>query len=688
MAFRNDLVQVGHALLLGRQQNDVVRIADGAARQRGIDFVQPGDALLSGRVEHAVEHVRRRARVMHGSVCVFEADAQRFADRAEPVALEAWVHPAGKFQRVDHRHVDFNAQPVTFLRQEGIIEFRVVRRERRPADEFQQLRNFDLRRARVSHHRVGDVRQLGNLLRNRLHRIDEPAVFLHHLSVADAHRADLHNAAFARVEPRGFKVHHDDIIRQRPVVAVLDHDGHIRQIALHARNELDLVLFRRAEGLRERLHHAMIRDGDGRVSPLRRALNQVAGRGNRVHLAHVGVHVQLDALALGRVLTHGLLPPVDVVDHHHQAVLEAVHLHIAANGEPFALLDGGNHVVNRLLFFLRRRAVVLLLRSAAKAPLSGLIAQKRLALDGVRIIRQREGEKLHFAAAQLARLHRQHLAADRQLAGFLRQFADGQRFGGDRPPEDGLRLFLGGLGLLRGDLLALRLNHLCDGLLVLGLAAAANLLQLLLAQLHRLKDDMHLRHEHILDQMLDVMIHAGLCEEFRRDVLRHKHAEHIALTFQLCVVHKRRAGGMAALDAAQNERRILLRVIQKILRELRRADDQLHPRRRKIAPDGALRRQKRLFLHQHIRREKDRNLVARLAGRHALQGQMPLQLLRRAFEQAFPLLCHCTSPTPSVSFADSSLKEGAGSQSENFQIHPFKCASHTKSLPLRGRLDY
>ena len=50
---------------------------------------------------------------------------------------------------------------------------------------------------------------------------------------------------------------------------------------------------------------------------------------------------------------------------------------------------------------------------------------------------------------------------------------------------------------------------------------------------------------------------------------------------------------------------------------------------------------------QHIRREKDRDLVARLAGRHALQGQMPLQLLRRAFEQAFPLLCHCTSPHPS-----------------------------------------
>lgn len=47
------------------QQNDVIGIADGAARQRGlISFA--GDALLLRRVEHAVEHVGRRARVVHG----------------------------------------------------------------------------------------------------------------------------------------------------------------------------------------------------------------------------------------------------------------------------------------------------------------------------------------------------------------------------------------------------------------------------------------------------------------------------------------------------------------------------------------------------------------------------------------------------------------------------------------------
>lgn len=38
-----------------------------------------------------------------------------------------------------------------------------------------------------------------------------------------------HNAALTRVQARGFKVHHDDIVRQRPVVAVLDNDGHVGQ---------------------------------------------------------------------------------------------------------------------------------------------------------------------------------------------------------------------------------------------------------------------------------------------------------------------------------------------------------------------------------------------------------------------------------------------------------------------------
>ena len=85
------------------------------------------------------------------------------------------------------------------------------------------------------------------------------------------------------------------------------HDGHeVAQIALHAGDELDIVLLGRAEGSREGLRRAMVGDGDGGVSPLGGLLDQAARVGHAVHGGHVGVHVQFDALFLGRILALGL----------------------------------------------------------------------------------------------------------------------------------------------------------------------------------------------------------------------------------------------------------------------------------------------------------------------------------------------------------------------------------------------
>ena len=541
MTFRNDFVQIRDAVLLRRQQNDVISVADCASGQCSVDFVESGYALFPCRIEHTVEHVRRCPRIVYGSVRIFQADAQRFANRAQSVALQARIHPSGEFQRINDRHVDFDAQPTAFLRQKRIVKLRIMRRERRPADEFQQLRNLDLCRICVRNHGVRDMRQLGNLLRNRLHRVDKSAVFLDHLTISDAHRADFHNAAFARVQSCRFK----------------------------------------------RLNHAVIGNRDGGMSPLCRTLDKVACRGNAVHLAHVGVHMQLDALALGGILTHGLFALVDVVDHHHQTAFKAVHLHVAANREPPAFFDCGDDVVHRLLFFLRRWAVIILL-CAAIAAAARLIAQKRLALDGIRIIRQREGKQLHFAAAQLACFHRQHFAADGQLAGFLGQLADGQRFRRNRASENRLRLFLDRLGFLHGDLLLLLLDHLGDCLFILNLASAPNFLKLFLSQLDRLKRDMHLRDKHVLNQLFDILTHTGLRQELRRDILRHKHRQHIALALQRRFSEKRRAGGMMAFDTAHDERRVLLRVSEKILSKLGRTNNQFHPHRREIPPQCTL----------------------------------------------------------------------------------------------------
>lgn len=108
-----------------------------------------GDALLLRRIEHAVEHVGRRARVVHGSVRVFKADAQRFADRAEPVALETGVHSAGKFQRVDDRHVEFQSPVGCILPSGKNSQILRCAPQTPPADKFQQFRDFDFRRVRV-----------------------------------------------------------------------------------------------------------------------------------------------------------------------------------------------------------------------------------------------------------------------------------------------------------------------------------------------------------------------------------------------------------------------------------------------------------------------------------------------------------------------------------------------------------
>ena len=257
------------------------------------------------------------------------------------------------------------------------------------------------------------------------------------------------------------------------------------------------------------------------MAPLRRALDEVGGGGHAVLLAHVGVHVQLDALALGGVLALGLLARVDVQNHHDEALFKAVHFHIAAHGKPLARLHSVDDVADSLLLLLRRRALVVL-RTRAEAALSRLVAKERLALDGVGIVGEREDQQLHLAALELARLRREHLSADDDLAGLLGELGDLHGLRRDRPAQNGLGLLLGSLLLAGDDLLLLLLDHLGDGLLVLLLPPAADLLKLLLAQLDRLEDDVHVRNKHVFDQLLDVRVHAGLREELRRDVLRHE----------------------------------------------------------------------------------------------------------------------------------------------------------------------
>ena len=554
------------------------------------------------------------------------------------MALQAGIHAPGKFERIDDREIDFDIQPPAFLGEERIIKLRIMRSKCSAADKLQQLRNLGFRRSGVRNHRIGNTRELDDLVGNRLLRIDELRILFHDLSVADTHCADLHDPALARIKARRLEVHNDDLVVQPALVRIAYDGGHIRQVCLDARDKLDLVLFGRAERFGECLHHAMVGDRHSRMSPLRRTLDEVRRGRDAVLLAHVGMHVQLDALALRSIAALGLFARVDIVDHHDEALFKVVHLDIAAHGKPLARLDCGDDLLDGLLFLVRRRTVFLRLRRrAAKTASARLIAEKRLALDRIGIIRHRKGKQLHFAALEFPRFCGQHFAHDDDLAGLFDQLRDLHRLSRDRAAKDGLRLFLRLLFLLSG-LNMLLADHLRNGFVVFLLAPAPDLLELFLAQFDRLKNNMHLACKDIEDQLLNVRVHACLDEEFRRDILRNENGKHVALTFKRRVHHQRRAGRMVPADAAQDKIGIFHGVAKKILRQLGGFDDQRNMHRREIPPERALQRQKRTLFHEDIRRKIRRNPVACTAGRHLVQRQMTLEIRSRAFQQAFPLL--------------------------------------------------
>ena len=121
----------------------------------------------------------------------------------------------------------------------------------------------------AAQHLVGDVGDLGDLGGQQHAGVDQFPVAVHHLAVGQLHRADLDDPVLGGVQAGGFKVQHHDVQRQ-----IILRAGHglvvVGEIALHAGEQFDVVLLRRAKGFGEGLHHAVVGNGDGLVAPLRR----------------------------------------------------------------------------------------------------------------------------------------------------------------------------------------------------------------------------------------------------------------------------------------------------------------------------------------------------------------------------------------------------------------------------------
>ena len=292
------MVQVLHALLGLAQKDDMIAFAHALPFDDLIQILQGIRALFRRALVHFDQALSRGRRVMDGPVGVFQAHAQLAAQRAQPVALLVGVQPPGEGQRVQHRRVERNAHALAFGVEHADIERSVMGRYRRVADKGQQL-GHALRRAFLAlQHQVGNAGDLRDLGFQRHARVAQEAELVHDLAVHQLDRAHLDNAVVNRGKAGGLKVQHHNGAGKGPVVRVLDDRHHIHQIALHAGDELDVVFLGRAEGRREGLRGAVIRNGHGRMAPPGRCGHQLGGFGGSVHGGHLTVHVQLDALFL------------------------------------------------------------------------------------------------------------------------------------------------------------------------------------------------------------------------------------------------------------------------------------------------------------------------------------------------------------------------------------------------------
>ena len=349
------------------------------------------------------------------------------------MGLHLRVELTGHGQGVELRPLPALPHPLELVLKDRAVKMRVVSGDGTVADELHDDGQGLRRGGLAVQHLVGDVGQVRDLFRQGEARVHQDVDGIDHLAVGQLDPAELDHPVPPGIEARGFKVQHDDGLVHVRIVRVLHDVLVVRQVGFHAGDQLDAVLFRRAEGLGVRLNHAVVRHRDGLVAPAGRPLHQGGHGGDGVHRAHVGVHVELHPLFLGVVLAHGKLRVGNIIRADGGFLVEIVVLRQPAHHDAGAGLDLGGDVLRLFLFLRGDRGLVLPGRAAAAA---APVAQEGDAADGAGQVRHREVQDQHAAVLGLPRFDVQHLAADGDAAALRGDVHDGRGLGGDLPAAD------------------------------------------------------------------------------------------------------------------------------------------------------------------------------------------------------------------------------------------------------------
>ena len=154
-----------------------------------------------------------------------------------------------------------------------------------PAHEVKKLPHGLRLIGRAGHIGVRDAGQPRDLGRDGHMRVDKGVKLRLDLAAGKEHRADLSHAIRIEVQAGRLNVKGDElrIKRQRALPVHGERAVHVvDEVALLAVDDLHAVFLRRLPHIRERLRHAVIRHGDGRVAPVGRAGHEVGGVGDGV----------------------------------------------------------------------------------------------------------------------------------------------------------------------------------------------------------------------------------------------------------------------------------------------------------------------------------------------------------------------------------------------------------------------
>ena len=243
------------------------------------------------------QHIGHHPGIVGGPVVVEGRQIQILRHDIQLILMQLRQQILGQDQRVDIRRLKVKPHLFAPGADEADIEGGVVGRQRPAVHKFQKRRQGFLQRGSVGQHGVGDTGQADDLRRQTAVGIDKGLEGIRDLSVFQHHRADLRNGLGSDLQAGGLNVETDDLTVERLILIAVYGDAVIQvidKIALHAVEDLDLACV--VPGVREGLHHAVIGDGDGGVTPCDRLLDDAGGVGQGIHIGHTGMQMQFHPL--------------------------------------------------------------------------------------------------------------------------------------------------------------------------------------------------------------------------------------------------------------------------------------------------------------------------------------------------------------------------------------------------------